>query len=200
LRKLFIPLIFCPIAVFSQWNTRYTQGYFVELGGFSKGGGINYHRMLFPTKKSFVSGSIGLSYVWGASSIPNEPNPFGYENSGLGIPVTLTYNYFIGHIDHEIAELFNTSCYKRPPKVLIDWFAEAGAGAVPAFYNRNSNEKNRVVPHGYLGIRTQVKKVRPYKENDLVLFARMGVSPFYYKQNLHMSSLGSVSFSLGWGF
>ena len=156
--------------------------------------------MFAATKKSFVAGNIGAAYIWGASSLPGQPNPFGFENSGFGIPVSATYNYSLGNLDYKLIQRFNRNCYRRPPRILIDWFLEAGGGAVPSFFSANSPIKNKLVVQGYAGIRTQIKIPRPYKENDSAVFARFGLSPYYASKSMHFSSLGSVSFSLGVGF
>jgi hypothetical protein len=200
LRFFALFLFILPLSAHSQYNSRFTQGYYVEAGGFSRGLSFNYTRMFLPTKKSFVAGSIGAAYIWGASSNPGEPNPMGFENSGLGIPVTATYNYSLGNLDYKLVQRFNRDCYRRPPRLLIDWFLEGGGGLVPSFYNKNSPINNKVIVQGYAGIRTQIKAPRPYKENDIVWFTRLGFSPYYASKTMHFSSLGSVSFSLGCGF
>lgn len=198
--RILLFLLF-PTAVFSQWNykSRYTQGYYAEFGGLSRGVSFNYSRNLYDAYKGFIASSIGIGYMFGYPSVTGEANPFGYENSGLGIPVSVTYNYSLGNLDQRLRSRMTRKCVIRPPKYTLDWFIEGGAGATPFFFNKASLEKNRVTPFALLGLRSQLKVSRPYKTNDLVIFARGGFSPFYEKKRINFSSLGSVYGSLGIG-
>jgi len=197
---LFSFLLF-PGVVYSQWNykSRYTEGYYGEFGGPSRGVSFNYSRVLYEQRKGFVSSSIGIAYMFGSASVLGEPNPFAYQNSALGIPVTLTYNYSLGNLDQRLRSRMTRKCIVRPPKYSLDWFVEGGAGATPFFFNKASFENNRVTPFALLGLRSQLKISRPYKNNDLVIFARGGFSPFYEKKRVNFSALGSVYGSLGFG-
>lgn len=206
MRVLILFFIFFPSFVFSQWNykTRYTQGYYAEFGGLSRGASFNYSRVFNEQPKSFLAGSVGIAYIWGYSRTDSvtkrtEPNPLGFKNSGLGIPLSLTYNYSLGNISERLKSRMTRKCITRPSQYYFDWFLEAGGGLVPSFFNKGSNEKNRVTYFGTLGLRAQLKISRPYRDNDLVMFVRGGLSPFYEKKTFHFSQLGSVYGSLGFG-
>jgi len=194
-------ILFFPSVAFSQWNykSRYTQGYYAEFGGLSRGASFNYSRVLYEQPKGFLASSAGVAYIWGYATVPGEPNPGGYQNSGLGIPLSLTYNYSIGNIEERLRSRMSRKCITKPSRYYLDWFAEGGGGIVPSFFNKGSNEKNRVVYFGTLGLRAQLKISRPYRENDLVMFVRGGLSPFYDKKTFHFSQLGSVYGSFGFG-
>lgn len=201
MRILFFSFLLFPAVVFSQWNykSRYTQGYYAEFGGPSRGASFNYSRVLYEQPKGFLASSAGLAYIWGYATIRGQSNPGGFQNSGLGIPLSLTYNYSLGNIDERLKNRITRKCITRPPRYYFDWFAEAGGALTPSFFNRASNEKNRIVYSGILGLRIQLKISRPYKDNDLVIFARGGISPFYDKKTFHFTQLGSLYGSLGIG-
>lgn len=201
MRVLLFSFLVFPTAVFSQWNykSRYTQGYYAEFGGLSRGASFNYNRILYDAPKGFLSSSIGVAYIYGYATVPGEPNPGGYQNSGLGIPVSATYNYSLGNLDQRLRSRMTKKCITRPPRYHLDWFAEGGGGLTPSFFNKGSNERNRVVYFGTLGLRSQLKVSRPYRDNDLVVFIRGGISPFYDKKNFHFTQLGSVYGSVGFG-
>lgn len=206
MRILLFIFLLSPLIVFSQWNykSRYTQGYYAEFGGLSRGISFNYSRIFNKQPKSFLAGSIGIAYVWGYSRTDTltkkaEPNPFGFSNSGLAIPVSLMYNYSLGNVVDNLRIRMSRKCMISPTSLYIDWFLEAGAGVAPSFFNANSLEKNRLVYFGYLGIRTHTTISRPSKDNDLVFFLRAGASPFYDKKRLNFSQLGTVSLSAGFG-
>ncbi|MCD8540092.1 MAG: hypothetical protein LRY55_10230 [Leadbetterella sp.] len=201
MRFLLFSFLLSPALVFSQWNykSRYTQGYYAEFGGLSRGASFNYNRILYEGPRGFLSSSIGLAYIYGYSTITGQPNPGGFQNAGLGIPVSATYNYSLGNLDQRLRSRMSRKCIVRPPRYHFDWFVEGGGGIVPSFFNKASLERNRLVYFGTLGLRSQLKISRPYKNNDLVLFLRGGISPFYDKKNFHFTQLGSVYGSLGFG-
>lgn len=201
MRILLFSFLLFPGTVFSQWNykSRYTQGYYAEFGGLSRGVSFNYNRILYEQPKGFISSTIGIAYYFGTPAVYGEPNPFGFQNSGLGIPVSVTYNYSLGNLDQRLRSRMTRKCIIRPSKYSLDWFVEGGAGATPFFFNKASFENNRVTPFALLGLRSQLKVSRPYKNNDLVIFARGGFSPFYERKRINFSSLGSVYGSLGFG-
>ncbi len=200
--KLCIILLFFSFSSQAQYKYKssYYNGFYVEVGGLSRGLSINYNYIPYRSHKGFVSTSIGAAYVYGYATVSGEPNPWGFQNSGLGIPVSAMYNHSIGSIDKNVFDALAKKCIQRPARFPMDLFLETGLGASPTFFNKSSLEKNRMVYFGYLGLRSQIKVNRPNHDTDLVFFVRGGASPFYDKKSFNFSQMGSFGGSFGFGF
>ncbi len=206
MRSTFFLLFFFPLVTYSQWKYKssYNNGFHVEVLGLSRGISANYNHVLYNGSKGFVSSSLGLSFVAGQQ-------PKIFNQSGIGIPLMVTYNHSLGDLDKRIKKRLISKCSSRPPKYNFEWFAEGGGGLSPIFYK---SMKNEVVFSGYLGGRLQMVVDRPYKNSDLVVFLRAGYLPFYRvtdKLNVDKKSnvgrpifgpdqTGNLSVSLGLGF
>ncbi len=169
--SLFLFLFISPLLCSAQWKykTKYKQGIFSEVLGLSKGISLNYNYILYEETRGFVSSSLGVAFVSGMKGDI-------FNQSGVGIPVTLTYNYSLGDLDKRIKKRVTRKCVTQPSRLDFEWFGEAGLGFCPVFYKKLPDERKY---SGYLGLRVHLQISRPYKSSDLVLFLRGGYSPFY---------------------
>lgn len=177
-----IILLTFPLIAFGQkgYKSVYKSGFYLETWGVSRGISANYNPILYSNQKGFLASSIGISYVWGSAEVLGEPNPFGFQKSGIGFPMTLTYNYSLGNLGKKLKSKVSNKCITRPPKLLFDWFLEGGVQTMPAFYKKQPNE---IGVSAYTGGRIQMKIRRPYKQNDLVVFIRAGYLPVMYRSS-----------------
>lgn len=169
---LFLFLSISPILCSAQWKykTKYRHAIFLEYHSLSnKGISINYNPILYQHSRGFLSSSVGVAFI---SGIKGDM----YNQSGVGIPLTLTYNYSLGDLDKRIKKRVTRQCLTQPSRLDLEWFGEGGVGFSPAFFKKISNEQNY---SGYLGLRVHLHISRPYKKSDMVLFLRSGYSPFY---------------------
>ncbi len=206
MKYLLLIVLFFPLSVFAQWKykSKYEHGFHVDYLGLSRGLSANYNRILHNGSKGFVSSSLGLAFVAGQQGRM-------LFQSGIGIPLMVTYNHSLGDLDKRIRKRVTNSCFTKPVKYEFEWFAEAGGGLSPVFYKLLTNE---VIYTGYLGGRVQLVIDRPYKNSDLVIFLKGGYFPFYRstdKANVDRKSnvgkpifgpdqTGNLGFSLGMGF
>jgi hypothetical protein len=191
-----ISVLLLPLSVAGQWKYKYSgkfvNGIFVE-NLIGENLSINYNRNFNIGTYSFFSSSIGLAYNFGVAPSPGEANPFFFKNSGLGIPINVTYNHSIGSLDRAIINMLSRKCF--PPKSSLDWFLEAGLGATPSFLS-NYKSNNGVFPSAYAGGRIQLYMRRPYKNNDSVIFLRGGIKPHIYKNIFNYDYSASIGFSI----
>lgn len=168
---LFLLLLISPLFSFGQWKykTKYKHAIYSEMLGLSKGISLNYNNILYQESKGFVSSSIGVAFVSGLRGDI-------FTQSGVGIPITLTYNYSLGDLDKRIKKRVTRKCITKPSALDFEWFGEGGVGFCPVFYKMLPDERKYA---GYLGLRVHLQVSRPYKNSDLVLFLRGGYSPFY---------------------
>ena len=164
----------------TNYKSKYNKAIYLEAWGISRGFSLNYNPILYHGDKGFIASSIGLSYVWGAAAVYGEPNPFGFQKSGVGLPVSLTYNYSLGNLDQRVRHRVTNKCITKPPRYHLDWFLESGLSAMPSFYKKQPNE---VALSAYVGGRIQLKVKRPYKQEDLVVFLRAGYLPLIYRSS-----------------
>lgn len=184
-----------PTTVLGQWKykSKYSQGFHIDVLGHSRGTSANYNYIPYSGDKGFVSTSIGLAFVMGRQG-------HIFDQSGVGIPLSVTYNYSLGNLDKRLKNRVTRKCSSLPSKFDLEWFAEAGVGFSPIFYKKLSDER---VYSGYLGGRIQMVFARPYKHNDLVVFIRGGYSPFYRTSRGYFqytpSETGALGGSIGFG-
>lgn len=182
MRYILIIVLLLPFAAFGQqkYKTDFVNG--IE-GNFlfpQTKIGVNYVRNFNFNNSSFYSASLGIAHIYGFANIEGEPNPFGIQNSGLGFPMLVTYNQFIGRLDQNVLNKLQKKCIQRPSKFNIEVFLEGGGGITPFFFNKNNVKfHNGISLDGYLGIRGQFMFRRPFKNSDLIIFARGGIKPRY---------------------
>ncbi len=192
-------VLFFPCTLLAQlpfqkkYKSKFEQGIYVE-SLLGKNVSVNYNKNFNITDYGFFSASGGLAYVFGYAHFPGGPNPWLYYNSGLGIPLNLTYNMSLGSIDNMISSIFSRSCYKKPPKFNLDFFLEAGVGATPSFY-KNKN-RNGYFPSAYGGGRLHLFVRRPYKEKDILLYMRGGIKPYMYNNYATFNYTVSIGTSI----
>ncbi len=207
--KYFILILFLlPLSVSGQlkykYKSKYESGIQFDVMGLSRGISANYNRILFNGKYGFVSSSVGLSFVSGQRGRM-------FHQSGMGIPLMLTYNHSLGELDKRVKRRLSSNCLTKPSKLDLEWFLEGGGGISPIFYRLMRDD---MVFTGYLGMRIQTVISKPYMNNDLVVFLRGGYFPFYRsttydprdsKTNINKlifgpSQTGNLGVSLGIGF
>ena len=177
-------LLFFPSFLFGQlpfqkkYKSKFNQG--ISLETFpGKNVSLQYTKNFYITDYSFFSASGGVAYIFGNAPAPGAPNPWLFYDSGIGIPVTVSYNMSLGSIDNVISNIFSRGCYKNPPKFNVDCFLEGGVGANPSFYKKTY--RNAYYPSVYGGGRLHFFIRRPYKEKDILLFMRGGIKPHLYR-------------------
>lgn len=208
MKYFFLILFILPLSVQGQlkykYKSKYESGIQLDLMGLSRGFAASYNRILFNGKYGFLSSSAGLSFVSGQRGKM-------FHQSGVGVPIALTYNHSLGELDKRIKNALSNKCLTKPSKLDLEWFLEGGGGISPIFYRLMKEEINFA---GYLGVRIQTVVSKPYMNNDLVLFIRGGYSPFYRitdknnvdrKNNVNKLILdpretGALGVSLGVGF
>ena len=194
-KNYFLILFFLPGPLLGQlpfqkkYKSKFNQGLYLEtLTGENVS--LNYNRNFYITDYGFFSASGGLAYIFGNAPQPNVPNPWLYYDSGLGIPLNVSYNMSVGSVDNLISSIFSRSCYKNPPKINIECFLEAGAGATPSFFKKKY--RNGYFPSAYAGGRIHLFIRRPYKDKDVLLYLRGGVKPHIYKNIANYDYVASI--------
>lgn len=185
-----------PITVMGQLRYKNNFDNGINIQTFSRGPIIsaNYNRNFNFNRNSFFTASAGLSYVFGYRRDPEEPNPFGYYNSGIGIPISVSYNYFIGNLDENLFNMLYNNCINKPPKFNIEMFLEGGVEAMPAIYKLNY--RNEIRPTAFGGAKLQMMFRRPYHTNDLIVFLRGGGAYSYMSQTFRPLFYGSLGFNI----
>ena len=204
-KYFFLILIILPLSVSGQlkykykYKSKFVNGIYAE-SVIGKNYSINYNRNFYIGNYSFFSSSIGFAYnignTLGNDPLGNEiPNPFLYINSGLGIPVNVTYNHSIGSIDRALINMMSDRCSQ--PKYSLDWFLEAGLGATPSYLSKLSNN-NGIFPSAYGGIRIHALIKRPSKDKDTIVYFRGGIKPFLEEKvnTFRYNFLGSIGISI----
>lgn len=204
--KYFILIFFLlPLSALGQlkykykYKSKFENGIFVE-SVIGKNYSVNYNRNFFIQNYSFVSTSIGVAYNIG-NPLGNDlggnkiPNPWLYINSGLGIPVNVTYNHSIGSIDRAAINMLYDRCSQ--PKYSLDWFLEGGVGATPSYLSKLKTN-NGIFPSLYAGIRIHALIRRPSKDKDSIIFLRGGVKPFMEEKvkTIRYNFSGSLGISI----
>jgi hypothetical protein len=194
--KYFILIFFLlPLSVSGQWkkkyNTTYNNGVLIStLIEENVHYSASFEKVLVKNRNSFITSSAGLGYILGYKNTNATKNFLKFQNSGLAIPINVSYNYSIGSLDSGIFDFLSNKC-PRKPFFVIDWFAEAGAGLVPTFYK--NNDRNAILTTGYLGLRAQsILKKNTGRENPTVLIGRFGFSPFLKKGELYPVPAASI--------
>lgn len=180
----FLIFLLLPTFLFGQlpfqkkYKSKFDQGIYVETL-VSHNVSVNYNKNFNITDYGFWFASGGIAYLFGNRSTDSTGKQGEYQNSGIGIPLNLTYNMSLGSIDNMISNIFSRSCYKKTPKFNLDFFLEAGIGLTPSFYQ--SKSRNGYYPSAYGGGRLHLFVRRPYKNKDILLYIRGGIKPYMHR-------------------
>ncbi len=179
-------VLFFPCTLLAQlpfqkkYKSKFEQGIYLE-SLVSQNVSLNYNKNFNITDYGFFSASGGVAYLFGNRSTDSTGKQGEYQNSGIGIPLNLTYNMSLGSIDNMISSIFSRSCYKKSPKFNLDFFLETGVGLMPSFYE--SKSRNGFYPSAYGGGRLHLFVRRPYKNKDLLLYMRGGIKPYMHRNH-----------------